>query len=100
MNNTSRAQEGKPARPYISDVLESFFKLSSEIDQIKTNRSMLLAAKIDERLKALDLKKGQFALAMKVPPSVVTKWLKGNHNFTINTLTEIEDVLKIKLINV
>lgn len=31
-------------------------------------------------------------------PSEITKWLSGNHNFTVDTLIEIERVLDIKLL--
>lgn len=41
----------------------------------------------------------QFSNELKVNPSVVTKWLSGIHNFTSDTLFEIQDALGICLIN-
>ena len=32
-------------------------------------------------------------------PSVVTKWLSGTHNFTADTLADIQRVLEISLFN-
>lgn len=33
-------------------------------------------------------------------PSLVSKWLSGTHNFTIDTLTDIQRVLGIRLLDV
>ena len=33
----------------------------------------------------------------KHSPSLVTKWLSGTHNFTVDTLIELEHVLEIDL---
>jgi hypothetical protein len=35
---------------------------------------------------------------MEVQPSIITRWLSGKHNFTIETLFQIEDCLGIKLL--
>jgi transcriptional regulator with XRE-family HTH domain len=65
----------------------------------KSKNKMLLAAKIDEAIKAKGWKKKDFASALNKQPSEITKWLSGNHNFTADTLWEIEKVLNIELIN-
>jgi transcriptional regulator with XRE-family HTH domain len=54
-----------------------------------------IADKIKDRLEELGISKKQFAGLMKVQPSTVTKWLKGDHNFEMKTLMEIEMVLGI-----
>lgn len=54
---------------------------------------------IDTRLKWLGMSKKEFAERMGAPPSSVTKWLSGEHNFTIDTLFKIESVLRIKIFN-
>lgn len=57
--------------------------------------SRFLADKIELRLKSLRINRQQFALMVKQPPSTITKWLGGNHNFTIATIQVIQDVLKV-----
>lgn len=58
----------------------------------------LIARKIDNRLKELKLSRTAFAKGMDVQPAVVSKWLKGDHNFTVKTLFKIEDKLGIRLV--
>ena len=59
----------------------------------------LVANKIKVRLKELGINRQQFAGMMKAPPSSVTKWLSGTHNFTTFTLFEIERILDFPLFN-
>jgi len=61
---------------------------------------MLLASKIDDELKARNWSKKRFADEMGKRPSVVTKWLSGTHNFTVDTLVDIESKLGILLLDV
>jgi ribosome-binding protein aMBF1 (putative translation factor) len=57
-----------------------------------------VADKIKKRLEELGMNKKQFAAAMKVSPSVVTKWLKGECNFEIFTIFKIEALLDFTII--
>lgn len=61
--------------------------------------SKQIAELIKNRLNWLRLSQREFALLVGVPEPVVTKWLKGNHNFTIKTIANIETALNFKLIN-
>mgnify|MGYP000851338848 CR=1 FL=1 len=58
---------------------------------------MLLAGRIEDAIKEKGWRKVDFAGAMGKRPSEVTKWLSGTHNFNIETLFDIENVLGIKL---
>jgi transcriptional regulator with XRE-family HTH domain len=84
---------------YTSDILDEIFKEITPEEMEKSKNKMLLAAKIDEAIKAKGWKKKDFASALNKQPSEITKWLSGNHNFTADTLWEIEKVLNIELIN-
>lgn len=90
----------KQAKLHTSEVLNSFFSVDDKKEYEKTEKNMLLATRIEEAMKRKGYSKMQFALAMQVQPSVVTKWLSGTHNFTTDTLYDIESVLAICLVNV
>jgi transcriptional regulator with XRE-family HTH domain len=83
--------EVKPKMSYIS-----FFD-SSDLEKIKVKKAQFLTNKIVEVMDSKGLSKSAFAQLMNVQPSVVTKWLSGSHNFTIETLFEIEQKLGIDL---
>lgn len=52
---------------------------------------------IEARLRGIGMSKKEFAERMDAQPSAVTKWLSGKHNFTIETLFKIEEVLRIQI---
>jgi len=59
---------------------------------------MLIAAKIDDAIKAKNWKKKDLLEAMgRKNPSLVTKWLSGTHNFTVDTLVELKMKITEKL---
>ncbi|WP_165759041.1 helix-turn-helix domain-containing protein [Niastella yeongjuensis] len=64
-----------------------------------SNKAELIAQKIDERIKDLGLNRQEFARLMDVQPSSVTKWLGGKHNFTLETISEIERKLSLSLLD-
>ena len=59
---------------------------------------MLLAARINDAIKAKNWTQKQFAEAMGKKPSEISRWLSGTHNFTTDTLWHIEKVLTISLL--
>lgn len=86
---------------YSSDLIGHLLDSIKSEEQEQTDYKMKLAAKIyaalkDKGWKSLDLSK---ALDLK-SPSLVSKWLSGTHNFTIDTLVDIQRVLGIKLLDV
>ena len=84
---------------YSSDILDEIFQEITPEEMEKSRNKMLLAAKIDEAIKDKGWKKKDLAEVLKKQPSEITKWLSGTHNFTADTLWDIERVLDIKLIN-
>lgn len=83
---------------YTSQAIEDIFKEISPAELKRTEKKMLLAAKIDDAIKSKGWKKADFARAMGKRPSEISKWLSGTHNFTADTMSDIEDILGIKLI--
>ena len=69
-------------------------------EQEQIDYKMKLAAKIYEGLKAKGWKSLQLADALHLKsPSLVSRWLSGTHNFTVDTLVDIQRVLGIRLID-
>ena len=83
---------------------EQFESLSEYIAQIpiKTKRRVetrvRIANRIEDTLDRLGITKSKFAKMVERSPSEVTRWLSGDHNFTIDTLTDIEHALNITLL--
>ena len=77
--------------------------LLSEItpkEQARTTTRMLLAAKIADAMAAKGWKKKDLMHALgKKNQSEITRWLSGTHNFTSDLLSDLQDVLGIKLLN-
>lgn len=67
--------------------------------QARTDRKMRIACIIDDAMRAKGLGKKQFADKVGRKPSEITKWLSGTHNFTIETIADIERVLGVRILN-
>ncbi|GAA4407010.1 hypothetical protein GCM10023187_27130 [Nibrella viscosa] len=63
-----------------------------------TYKQMAIAARIADALEAKGWSKSEFAARMNQQPSIVTRWLSGTHNFTIDTLSAIEETLGVQLL--
>jgi transcriptional regulator with XRE-family HTH domain len=86
------------ARKHSSPLIK---ELKSRIPQTmkeSINRRMSLAARIDDALQVRGLTNQEFAFMMGKKPSEISRWLSGTHNFTTETLWEIERVLNIQLL--
>ena len=68
-------------------------------DLSKTKNKMLLAAKLCAALRSKGITQKVFAEIMGKTESEISDWLSGERNFTVDTLTEIEQVLGISLLN-
>lgn len=86
------------ARKHSSPLIK---ELKSRIPQTmkeSINRRMSLAARIDDALQVRGLTNQEFAFMIGKKPSEISRWLSGTHNFTTETLWEIERVLNIQLL--
>lgn len=90
----------KNTEKYGRNILEDILNEITPQEQKRTDNRMLLAAKIKDGMDAKGWKNKHLAKALNQQPSVITKWLSGTHNFTSDTLSDIEDVLEIKLLAV
>ena len=81
-------------------VLAELLANIDERELVKTRKRMMLAAKIDEAVKRCGYNQKQFACIMKKSPTVISEWLSGERNFTIDTLVDIEEALGIRILDV
>lgn len=88
------------AEEYNSELIGDLLNDIDTKEAARIEKRMLLAQKIDDARIANKLSKGDFAKKMGVKPSVITKWLSGTHNFTSDTLSDIEEILGINLLSV
>ena len=86
------------ARQYDSPILRRIeARVPKEISE-QNDRRMSLAVKIAETLRARGLTNQEFAFMMGKKPSEVSRWLSGTHNFTTETLWQMERVLNVQLL--
>jgi len=68
---------------------KSFKASPLELKLFKSRMNNALARNLIEYIEFNKLSKLSFAALMKKDPATVSRWLSGNHNFTIETLCEI-----------
>lgn len=88
----------KPQR-HKSTIIQKIQSQRSSADFEKTKKRMLLAAKIQDAIKEKGLSYTEFAAMMDQHVSVISKWVSGTHNFTTDTLFDIENKIGIVLVN-
>jgi ribosome-binding protein aMBF1 (putative translation factor) len=81
-----------------SKIREELQSSGDKIRRARLPKRMKIAAKISTALNELDWNKKALAEELDKYSSQITKWLKGDHNFTVDTLSDIEEILKIKLL--
>jgi len=64
------------------------------------NYSQEIALTVLEQLDQKNITQKALAEKMNVSPQLVNKWMKGSENFTLETISKIEAVLGIKLLNI
>jgi DNA-binding Xre family transcriptional regulator len=100
LKTTKSKPMNKPAEKHESEFLTELLSEISPKEQAKTDYRMMLAAKIDKARIAKGWSKKDLADRMGKRPSEITKWLSGTHNFTADTLFELQYLLEDQFINV
>lgn len=86
-------------KTYNDDAIDLLLSEITPKEQARTTARMLLAAKIADAMAAKGWKKKDLMLALgKKNQSEITRWLSGTHNFTADLLSDLQDVLDIKLL--
>ena len=78
------------------NILDKIISRISPEDTAQIERKMNLAVLIFDGIKAKGWTQREFAEKVNKRPSEITKWLSGTHNFTVDTLTQIEFVLDVQ----
>ena len=85
---------------YSSPLTQELLNNVTREEQERIDYKMMLAAKIYAALKSKGWKSLDLAQALELKsPSLISKWLSGTHNFTVDTLVDIQRVLGINLVN-
>lgn len=80
----------------------SLTRIINNIDEDKLRRTrdrMLVANKIADALNAKGISQKKFSEMTGRSESEVSEWLSGDRNFTIDTLSDIQNYLGIDLLN-
>lgn len=92
--------KNKSTKEKMRSPLDELLDEISPIEQKKTDTRMLLAARIYDAMLAKGWNNNDLMKALgRNTPSIITKWLSGTHNFTTDTLVELESALGISLLN-
>ena len=84
-----------------SEIIDDLFDSIDPGEMERNRQKMLLAAKIEDAMKAKGWKKKDLMSALEIKSaSIVTRWFSGTHNFKIDTLIDLQSVLGVNLLNV
>ncbi len=78
---------------------EIFDEIPTELRE-ETRLSFAISNRIDALMKERGLNRKQLADAIGKRPNEVTRWLSGEHNFTISTLSMLSTFFGQPIINV
>lgn len=82
-------------RSIIADALTKY----GEANRRKVRNKIIIATKISRRLRELKMPQRVFAEKIGKPASEVSDILSGDRNLTIDTMTDIERVLDMRLLD-
>lgn len=85
---------------YRSKAIDHLIAQITPDQQEETDYKMKLAAKIYAGMKRKEWTQTHFAEVVSQHVSVISKWLSGTHNFTVDTLITIQRALGIHLLDV
>lgn len=74
-------------------------KVSPEVKH-RVDLSFMIVDRIYTILEQKGLKQKDLALMMDKKESEISKWMRGTHNFTIETISQIEKTLGVPILQV
>ena len=85
------------ARKYQSVEIDEIFESISPLEIEQSKIKMQISVKIEEIMKLKGISKSELANKANKQPSVITKWLSGSQNFTLDVLNEVAFALGVKI---
>lgn len=92
--NKNKEYSSETIRDLIKETEKEFPYLSKQVE-IK----MRIACKLDDRRRELGWTIKDMAKAFDKTPKLMEVWMSGTHNYTIDTIVLIEQVMKFNIIN-
>jgi ribosome-binding protein aMBF1 (putative translation factor) len=83
-----------------NEFIDNLLKSIPEQTKRSARISLDIASQINSILKRKNITQRELALRLNKKESEISKWLSGNHNFTIKTLASIETILGEEIISV
>ena len=77
------------ARRVSSPLIKKILADTPPLLHLQIKNRIALACRIDDLIKEKGFSYSSFASKLDKQPSVISKWLSGTHNFTVDTLDEI-----------
>lgn len=87
----------------MKNIKDKYREMISQIPpeiQEEVNLSFAISNKIDALMQERGLSKKQFAEQIGKRPSEITRWLSGQHNFTISTIAMLSTFFGKSIISV
>ncbi len=92
-----KTKKHQSVREYISPLLDDILDSLTDVEKAQSRARLTIAARIDDFRKSQGMTKRDLAVKLQRKPSVITKWMSGTHNFTIDTLVEIAVALEVDI---
>jgi ribosome-binding protein aMBF1 (putative translation factor) len=86
-------------RKHTSKIRQQLDSSGDKVRKARLPKKMRIAFKIADAIDALDWGNKDLAEKLGKYQSEISRWLKGDHNFTIDTLSDIEEILGIQLLD-
>jgi len=83
-----------------SSIIEARRKLVNPVVRQRVELSFQIVDRIHEILESKGLKQKDLAMMLGKKEAEISKWMRGTHNFTIDTLVSIENALGAPILQV
>lgn len=83
-----------------SSIIENRRKSVAPEVRRRVDLSFMIVDRISEVLHDRGLRQKDFASMLGKKESEISKWMRGTHNFTLDTITHIENVLGVEILQV